>query len=254
MPQRYFIKLSFDGSLYHGWQLQENALSIEYKINEALSTVFRQSARVTGCGRTDTGVHAKEYYAHFDSENEIEDEERLAYKINCLLPDDIVVYTLFKVSPDAHARFSALKRTYKYFINQNRDPFRKKYEYFLHRSIDLNLMNEACQVLMEYKDFGCFSKAHTQVKHFLCTIFDARWEVLDSRLVFTITANRFLRNMVRAIVGTMLDVGLHKMSLKDFRKIIEKGSRSDAGMSVPAQGLFLTEVVYPKDIFEDNPL
>jgi len=251
MPQRYFIKLSFDGSRYHGWQQQKNALSVEHKINDVLNTILRQEVKITGCGRTDAGVHAKEFYLHFDTEKPIEAGEGLVYNLNSLMPDDIVIDQIFKVKPDAHARFSAVKRTYQYFINSKRNPFTKDYEYFFFRKLDTVLMNEACKILMEHKDFSCFSKTHTQVNNFFCTIYEARWETQDSRYIFTITANRFLRNMVRAIVGTMLDVGLHKTDLNEFKDIIEKGSRSGAGMSVAAQGLFLTAVEYPEGIFED---
>jgi len=250
MPQRYFIKLAFDGSLYHGWQRQDNALSIEHLVNEALNTILRQKVKLTGCGRTDAGVHASEFFAHFDLDNLSFSEEQLAYKLTCLLPDDIVINNIIKVTPEAHARFSAIKRTYKYCINSKRDPFRKNYEYFFNRKLDTELMNQACKILMDYKNFSCFSKSHTQVNNYLCTIFEARWETDESRYKFTITANRFLRNMVRAIVGTMMDVGLHKISLEEFRNIVENGSRSNAGMSVPAQGLFLAKVEYPEGIFE----
>lgn len=249
MPQRYFIKLSFDGSRYHGWQQQDNAISVEHKINEALTTILRQEVKITGCGRTDAGVHAKEFYAHFETERPIEAGEKMVYNLNSLLPDDIVIDNIFKVKPDAHARFSAVKRTYQYVINSRRDPFTQDYEYFFFRKLDVGQMNQACDILMEHKDFSCFSKTHTQVNNFFCTIYEAWWETQDSRYIFTITANRFLRNMVRAIVGTMLDVGLHKTDLEEFRNIIEKGSRSDAGMSVAAKGLFLTRVEYPEDIF-----
>ncbi len=252
MPQRYFIKLAYDGSRYHGWQQQHNALSIEHLVNEALSTVLRQAVKVTGCGRTDAGVHAAEFYAHFDCNSTIENKETTAYNLNSLLPDDIVIHQIIKVKEDAHARFSAVRRTYKYYINTCRTPFGKEYEFFMHRSPDIALMNHACEILKEYKDFSCFSKSHTQVNNFFCTIFEAGWQQSESRYVFMITANRFLRNMVRAIVGTMLDVGLHKTDLNEFRNIIEKGSRSDAGMSVAAKGLFLTRVEYPEDLFEKD--
>ncbi len=251
MTQRYFLKLAFDGSHYHGWQRQDNALSIEHLVNEALNTILRQKVNLTGCGRTDAGVHAREFFVHFDLDRLPFSEEQFAYKLTCLLPDDIVITKVLKVTSNAHARFSAVKRTYKYYINSKRDPFGKNYEYFFNRKLDTVLMNQACKILMDYKNFSCFSKSHTQVNNYLCTIFEARWETNESRYNFTITANRFLRNMVRAIVGTMMDVGLHKISLEEFRNIIENGSRSDAGMSVPAQGLFLTEIIYPSDTFVD---
>ncbi len=252
MPQRYFIKLAYDGSRYHGWQQQQNALSIEHLINEALSTVLRRAVKVTGCGRTDAGVHAEEFYAHFDCDSSIENKETTAYNLNSLLPDDIVIYQVIKVKEDAHARFSAVQRTYKYYINTRHTPFGKEYEYFMHLKPDIAVMNQACKILMEYQDFACFSKSHTQVNNFICKIFEAGWLESGSRYVFTITANRFLRNMVRAIVGTMLDAGLQKITLDEFRQVIENGNRSAAGMSVPAKGLFLTKVEYPADIFYDK--
>ncbi|HOY31133.1 MAG TPA: tRNA pseudouridine(38-40) synthase TruA [Bacteroidales bacterium] len=252
MAQRYFIKLAFDGSHYHGWQQQPNALSIEHMVGEAVCTILRHNVSVTGCGRTDTGVHAREFYAHFDTEPIIENEENTVYKLNGVLPDDIAIQRLIKVKPDAHARFSALRRTYQYFINANRSPFDNKYSYFYYKNLDIALMNETCLILKSFRNFSCFAKSHTQVKNFLCTIHEATWVNEDGRHIFTITANRFLRNMVRAIVGTMLDVGTHKISPEDFRTIIEKGTRSDAGMSVPAKGLFLTAVEYPEDIFYKN--
>ena len=255
MPQRYFIRLAYDGSRYHGWQQQNNALSIEHLVNEALGTVLRQTIKVTGCGRTDAGVHAEEFYAHFDCDSAIENKDSMAYNLNSLLPDDIVIHQIINVKEDAHARFSAVRRTYKYRINTHRTPFGKEYEFFMHRKPDIVLMNQASKILMEYHDFSCFSKSHTQVNNFICRIFEAGWQESGDRLVFTITANRFLRNMVRAIVGTMLDTGLHKITLEEFRQVIENGQRSGAGMSVPAQGLFLTKVEYPEEIFRtDQPL
>lgn len=252
MTQRYFMMISFDGSQYHGWQRQENALSIEQKINDALNTILRRDVKLTGCGRTDAGVHAREFFAHFDVEEPLASEDQTVYNLTSMLPDDIEINRLMKVTPDAHARFSATKRTYQYFINSKRSPFDKNYEHYFHHKLDASLMNEACTVLMHHNNFSCFSKTHTQVNNFLCTIYDAHWETHDSRHIFTITANRFLRNMVRAIVGTMLDMGLHKIDLNGFNNILENGSRSEAGMSVPGQGLFLTKVEYPEDIFCDK--
>ncbi|MCK9613004.1 MAG: tRNA pseudouridine(38-40) synthase TruA [Bacteroidales bacterium] len=249
MPQRYFIKLAYDGTQYHGWQQQQNAMSIQHIVSAALQTILRHNIKLTGCGRTDAGVHAKEYYAHFDSEITFPSEKKICGNLNGLLPADIVVFDFIKVKPEANARYDALTRTYKYFISAVPDPFNRNFEYYFARELDSNLMNEACNLLKKYSNFACFSKSHTQVKNHNCTIYETFWKTEGYKYIFTITANRFLRNMVRAIVGTMIDVGLHKISIEDFRNIIENGKRSDAGMSVPAKGLFLTSVTFPEEIF-----
>ncbi|MEI6852114.1 MAG: tRNA pseudouridine(38-40) synthase TruA [Bacteroidota bacterium] len=249
MPFRYFIRLAFDGTQYHGWQLQDNANTVQEEITKALSVILKNRTELLGCGRTDTGVHASEFFAHFDCETDLGNTEKLTYQLNSLLPDDIFVFFIKKVKEDLHARFTATRRTYKYFINRHNNPFNKSFEHVIHRDFDLEAMNTACKVLMKYTDFSCFSKSHTQVNNNNCKIYEAYWVQAGSQIIFTITANRFLRNMVRAIVGTLLEIGSEKIGLTEFRKIIEKGNRSDAGVSVPAKGLFLHKVTYPDGSF-----
>lgn len=248
---RYFIKLSFTGDNYHGWQVQDNAHSVQQELNTAISKVLGEEIKTTGAGRTDTGVHATEFYAHFDSRKKdlhINPKEWL-YKFNVVLPFDIAVQSLLPVIPEAHARFDALSRRYQYVINRIKNPFQQKRAYFFYGKLDINLMNKASEILFEYSDFSCFSKSRTQVKTNICNIIEARWEEKEDLLIFTITANRFLRNMVRAIVGTMIDVGKGQTSLEEFRKIIEGRNRSDSGLSVPAHGLYLTKIEYPETLF-----
>lgn len=249
MPIRYFIKLAFDGTQYHGWQIQDNAHTVQQEITTALSTILRTNTELTGCGRTDAGVHASEYYAHFDSETELADTEKLTFHLNAMLPDDITIFFIKKVDEKLHARFSAIKRTYKYFINRNKNPFNRSFEYLHHKEYNTEAMNAACKALMKQTDFSCFSKSHTEVNNNNCRIYEAYWVYSGSQLIFTITANRFLRNMVRAIVGTMLEIGSEKIGLTEFRKILENGNRSDAGVSMPARGLFLHKVIYPDGSF-----
>ena len=218
--QRYFLKLAYNGSNFNGWQIQPNGITVQEELEKAMAVLLRQPIGVTGCGRTDTGVHATDFYAHFDIDAEamIISCDQLKYKLNLLLPTSIVIYDVFMVRPDVHARFSALSRTYRYQISMEKNPFSNGLTYFYHHPLDVVAMNSAAAILMEYDDFSCFSKTRTQVKTNICTITNAIWEQNDSMLVFTITADRFLRNMVRAIVGTMLDVGRNRISLDDFRK------------------------------------
>ncbi len=247
---RYFIRLAFNGTAYCGWQLQTNGLSVQQILNESLTVVLREQATTHGAGRTDSGVHAKVFYAHFDSDAilTIERCNLLVSQLNGLLPKDIVVYEIFQVDPDSHARFSAISRTYEYVISQCRDPFLLNRVWFYFQTLDFDLMNRAAEIIMEYDDFGCFSKSNTQVKTYKCLISHAKWEQDEYLWKFKITANRFLRNMVRAIVGTLTEVGRGRISLDELRKIIESGERSLAGSSVPAQGLYLVEIIYPKNI------
>jgi tRNA pseudouridine38-40 synthase len=245
--QRYFIRISYNGGEFNGWQIQLNGITVQEKIENAMELLLGKHIGVTGCGRTDTGVHASDFYAHFDIEEEamILSGDQLKYKLNLMLPSSIFVHDVFKVNPGIHARFSALSRTYNYRINAEKNPFCLGLSYSYHHDLDVKAMNRAATILMEYNDFSCFSKTRTQVKTNICTIQKAIWEQNGTQLVFTITADRFLRNMVRAIVGTMLDIGRSKITLDDFRKIIEGKDRSAAGFSVPPQGLFLSKVVYP---------
>jgi tRNA pseudouridine38-40 synthase len=250
--QRYFIELSYDGTNYHGWQIQPNALTVQEVLNEKLSIILRQAIETTGCGRTDTGVHAKDFFAHFDLEKETIDhgpwtmdkKETIIRGLNSILPKDIAVKNIFSVAPDAHARFDATHRTYEYHIHFNKDPFKQGYSWELRDRPNLELMNRAAQIIMEYTDFGCFSKSNTQVKTNNCKITKAGWTDSGEGIIFTISADRFLRNMVRAIVGTLMMAGRREIEPDGVRQIIESKDRSNAGTSVPACGLYLTEVKY----------
>lgn len=249
MP-RYFIFLQYNGSGYHGWQMQPNAITVQQVLEEKLSVLLREKIETTGAGRTDTGVHAREFAAHFDTSRPISQVNHFLYKINCLLPYDISVQQLKQVQKDAHARFDAISRTYEYHITQSKDPFLTEYACFFPWKLNLDRMNEASEKLFEYTDFTSFSKLHTDVKTNNCKIMEAGWTRDNHKLVFTITADRFLRNMVRAIVGTMLEVGKEKISTDDFCQILEKKNRSFAGMSVPAHGLYLTKIKYPLEVYK----
>lgn len=246
---RYFIKLAYNGTNYHGWQSQPNASSVQETLSSAVSVVLNSDITLMGAGRTDTGVHAKEMFAHFDFETPI-DILSLVHKLNSYLPKDIVIFDVIPVHDDAHARFDATKRTYEYHINTFKDAFLQDKSWYYNQKLDMDLMNEASKLLFNHSDFQCFSKVNTDVNTFDCTIFEAHWtrgtgEQGADKLVFTITANRFLRNMVRAIVGTLIYVGLRKISLEDFNNIIASKNRSEAGFSVPAHGLYLTKIEYP---------
>ena len=243
--KRYFFECCYDGSNYHGWQFQPNAVSIQEIIQKSIHTFLHQSkVSITGCGRTDTGVHAKQYFFHFDSSVDL-DLNTIVYKLNTILPKDISVQEVWLVPSDFHARFSAEKRTYKYFISSKKNPFKDKYAYLIKENLDLVAMNKCADELIKHKDFTSFSKVNTDVKNNFCDVFECFWIQKDSNLIFQISANRFLRNMVRAIVGTMIDVGRGKLSVDDFKKIIKDKNRSNAGFSVPAKGLFLYEIKYP---------
>jgi len=240
---RYFVKLAYNGTQYHGWQYQPNAASVQETMNKAFSVVLNTTLNLMGAGRTDTGVHAKEMYAHFDFEKPF-DIPSLVHKLNSFLPKDIVVYTIIPVHDQAHTRFDAAKRTYEYHINTFKDVFSQEQSWYFHQKLDLNLMNEAAKLLFNHIDFQCFSKVNTDVNTFDCTIFEAHWRQENNTLIFTISANRFLRNMVRAIVGTLVNVGLNKITLADFTAIIKSKNRDKAGFSVPAHGLYLTKIEY----------
>jgi len=249
--QRYFIYLAYNGSNYCGWQNQPNGISIQQKIEEALQILLRESVTIVGAGRTDAGVHARRMVAHFDCESEIIDLYLLVEKLNGLLPLDISISKILSVPHDAHARFSAISRTYKYYICRDKNPFVYPYYYRVTSLLDFEKMNEAAAVLPEYTDFTSFSKLHTDVATNNCRIMQAGWEKEEIGWVFTIQANRFLRNMVRAIVGTLLEVGRGKLSIEDFRQVIESKHRGNAGISVPANALFLTDIEYPPNIIKN---
>ena len=250
MKSRYFIQLSYKGTNYHGWQIQPNAISVQEVLTKSFSTVLREEVEITGAGRTDTGVHASYFIAHFESENtKLVSDEKFLFKINSILPKDIAVSDIKLVNQDAHARFDAKSRTYHYYIHTKKDPFLLESSYYLPKKLDLDLMNKACEILFNYTDFTSFSKLHTDVKTNNCKITEAFWSQDEHKIKFTITADRFLRNMVRAIVGTMIDIGLGKLVLDEFVQIIESKNRSEAGVSVPAQGLFLSNIIYDKTIY-----
>lgn len=248
--QRYFIYLAYEGTNYHGWQVQPNGVSVQECLQKALSTLLRVETEVVGAGRTDAGVHAKLMVAHFDSEKEDLDLALLTDKLNRLLPPDISVYRVCKVHPEAHARFDALSRTYEYYITSVKSPFNRHLKWRMHGSLNYELMNEAAKILFEYTDFTSFSKLHTDVKTNNCKIMQAEWVQEDETTwVFTIKADRFLRNMVRAVVGTLVEVGRGKMSIEEFRKVIEQKDRCKAGASVPGHALFLVDIEYPAETF-----
>lgn len=240
---RYFLKLAYKGSNYFGWQVQPNVSTIQEEVEQAIATVLQKKITLVGAGRTDAGVHALQMYAHFDTDINI--TKNTVYKLNRVLPNDIVIYKVFRVPDTAHARFSAISRSYKYNIWLGKNPFLQETSWqFYNRVPDVELMNKATKILFKYNNFQCFSKVKTDVHTFNCNITEAMWLLNEKELTFYISANRFLRNMVRAIVGTLLDVGYKKTTLDELKKIIENKNRSDAGMSVPAKGLFLTKVEY----------
>ncbi len=241
---RYFITLNYDGTRYHGWQIQPHDISVQEELQKALSLLLRQEVGVTGAGRTDTGVHARMMVAHFDCDSPI-DGGQLTYKLNKLLPQDIAIQKIEPVGEELHARFSATKRVYHYYIHTAKNPFLRQYSCELHYPLDFELMNEAAALLLTYEDFGAFCKSHADVKTTLCQVTEARWvQTSETTWYFVIAANRFLRNMVRAVVGTLIDVGRHRLTLEEYRKVIEGKRRTEAGESMPAQALFLEEIVY----------
>lgn len=246
---RYFIFLSYKGTAYSGWQVQPGKKTVQGVLEEALSILLQDQIRITGAGRTDAGVHASNFVAHYNTEENSVSENDLVYKLNSFLPSDIAVSSISRVNDDAHARFDALSRTYRYFINQTKDPFNNSESTYLRGDLDITKMNLAAQYLLEFKDFTSFSKLHTDVKTNNCKIYLAEWTREQDRLIFEIRADRFLRNMVRALVGTMIDIGSDKIAPGDIKKIIKAKDRSAAGRSMPPDGLFLTAIDYPESIF-----
>lgn len=241
---RYFVWISFDGTAYHGWQIQPNGMSVQEKLQQCLTTLLRQPIEVTGAGRTDSGVHARQMAAHFDLDHET-DPQQLAYRLNRILPRDISCERVERVADDLHARFSATRRTYRYFIHTQRDPFERYFSVEMHWQLDFELMNEAAAYLLSVSDFKAFCKANADNKTTLCQVSVARWvPTSPTTYYFEISANRFLRNMVRAVVGTLIDVGRHLLTLDQFKEVVDQGTRSDAGQSMPAHGLFLWQIDY----------
>ncbi len=240
---RYFIELAYNGTYYHGWQYQPNAVSVQETLNVALTTILKTTIDSVGAGRTDAGVHAKQMFAHFDFDTEIE-VSFLIHKLNSFLPKDIAIINLHKVHDTAHARFDATKRTYEYHIHSQKNVFENGSSWYYPAVLDIGVMNSATKLLFSHIDFECFSKVNTDVNTFNCKIMEAHWQQYGNQLIFTITADRFLRNMVRAIVGTMINIGLEKIKLHDFQNILESKDRNQAGVSVPAHGLYLTKIDY----------
>lgn len=247
--RRYFIFISFKGTSYHGWQIQPNSLTIQKILDNALSTILGEKISATGAGRTDAGVHARFFCAHFESESTEIIKKNFIFRLNRFLPKDISVSRINEVIPEAHARFSALSRTYKYYISRGKDPFSVDSSWFVHGKIDVNLMNRACALLLKYKDFTSFSRLHSDSRTNLCTVYSAVWEECGDKLIFTIKSDRFLRNMVRAIAGTMIETGTGRISLDEFERIIQARDRCKAGKSAPSRGLFLVDIEYPPEIF-----
>jgi tRNA pseudouridine38-40 synthase len=246
---RYFIELSFQGTGYFGWQMQPGQPTVQETLEKCFSAFLGTPLAVTGAGRTDTGVHSSFFVAHFDAEHLPYELTDIVYKLNRFLPEDISLRRIRPVLPEAHARFSALSRTYKYFISRKKDPFSADTSFRYLLPLHMEKMNDAAALLLECTDFTSFSKLHSHVKTNICKVTEAFWELKDQQLVFTITADRFLRNMVRAITGTLLEVGKEKLSVNGFEEIILKKDRCAAGMSMPAKGLFLTGITYPEIIY-----
>jgi tRNA pseudouridine38-40 synthase len=245
---RYFFEISYNGSNYHGWQNQANATGVQQIVEDALSKLMRSKIEIVGSGRTDSGVHCRQQFFHADVEKEISTKD-LMHRLNAFLPKDIAIHSIQKVKDDAHARYDARERSYEYHITTKKNPLLTGYSHYFFKPLDVELMNKAAKLLLGEHDFTSFSKVNTDVNHFICTIKKAKWTKKDGLLIFEITANRFLRGMVRAIVGTLLDVGTKKISVHDFKEIIKGKDRKKAGMNVPAEGLFLTKVIYKKSIF-----
>ncbi|MEM5566729.1 tRNA pseudouridine(38-40) synthase TruA [Psychroserpens sp. AS72] len=243
---RFFIELSYNGKAYHGWQNQPDAISVQEVLENALSTLLKQKISAMGAGRTDTGVHASQMFAHFDFDDQL--PNNIIFKLNSFLPKDIAITTVFEVKDDVHARFHAVSRTYNYRISTSKNVFNYDYAYALQKSLDVDLMNKACEILLQYNNFQCFSKVNTDVKTYNCKLMQAFWTVEKDELIFTIQADRFLRNMVRAIVGTLINIGLGKLEVEKLHDILESKDRGEAGFSVPAHGLYLVNVEYPDTI------
>jgi tRNA pseudouridine38-40 synthase len=246
-PQRYFIELAYKGTAYHGWQFQPNAIAVQEVLNQALQTYFRENIETLGCGRTDAGVHATQFFAHLDLQQTIlvEDFSKIKKSLNGLLPDDISLKNIFPVQADAHARFDAVKRSYEYHIHFDKDPFKTDLSWLIKDKLDLEAMQTAAQIILQYEDFGAFCKSNADNFTNICKLSKSEFEFKHDGIIYHVSANRFLRNMVRAIVGTLIDIGKQKMAPEAMHQIIQSQNRAAAGSSVPAHGLFLTEVVYP---------
>lgn len=242
---RYFIHLAYDGSHYHGWQIQPNAITVQEVLNDSLHRLLGDySINIVGAGRTDTGVHATDFYAHFDTEKSIDNPTELVFKLNRFLKEDIVIYDIFQVKEDAHARFDALSRTYHYHISTQKQPFNRQYSWYLYGDLDVQKMNKAAHSLLGKHDFTSFSKTHTQTHTNNCDLQVAKWTQKGAELVFEVKADRFLRNMVRSLVGTLVDVGKGKIEVEEVKRVLDAKDRREAGESVPAHALFLSKISY----------
>ncbi len=245
---RYFFEISYNGGNYHGWQSQANALGIQTVVENSLSQLLRENISIVGSGRTDTGVHCLQQFFHADITKSV-DTSHLLQRLNSFLPKDIAIRSIRKVISDASARYSAIARTYHYRITRVKDPIQEGLSFYFFKPLDMRTLERSASLLVGMHDFQCFSKVKTDVDHFRCNIIDARWTQKGDQLVFAITANRFLRGMVRAIVGTLLDTGTGKTSVEEFKSILNSKDRKKAGVNVPAEGLFLVRVKYPRNIF-----
>ena len=247
---RYFVEIAYKGTAYHGWQIQKNAISVQGLINDALGKITRKVVETVGSGRTDTGVHTEQQFFHMDLDTPLS-PDTIKFKVNTMLPGDIAIKQVIPVKPDQHARFDAIERKYQYRIARAKDPFIENLCYYYSGSLNVEEMNRAADLLLNHSNFQCFSKVKTDVDHFVCNITQADWKEINNLLIFFVSANRFLRGMVRAIVGSLLDIGSGRNSVDDFQKILESRERKMAGMSVPASGLFLTQVHYPQYFFQN---
>jgi tRNA pseudouridine38-40 synthase len=245
---RYFLDISYKGTKYHGWQIQQNAISVQEVLEKALKTMLRHDVSTVGSGRTDTGVHAKQQYVQFDSEVALSPKNIL--NLNGILPQDIVVNQIYRTPDHASARFDAQSRSYEYYISKKLSPFKRETSYFFPRALNISLMNSAAELLQKHTDFQCFSKSRTEVEHFNCNITHSEFVETDTEIIFYITANRFLRGMVRAIVGTLIEVGTGKLIKEDFESIINSKDRKKAGWAAPPEGLFLCDVLYPENFLQ----
>ncbi len=244
MP-RYFVELAYKGSAFHGWQVQNNAPSVQEELNKAMAILCREPVETLGCGRTDTGVHASQFYAHFDVPEKLEDPDVFTFRLNAILPRDIVIFQTIPVADDAHARFDATLRSYSYYISRVKSPFLQDLSWLWTQDVNMELMNKAAALMITHEDYGCFNKSGGQQFTTKCTISDAKWIIEGDLLRFTVSANRFLRGMVRAIVGTLLEVGQGKRTIENFELLLKSENRTLAGQAVPAHALFLEEVNYP---------
>lgn len=247
---RYFLEIAYDGTRFHGWQVQPNAISVQEVLDDSLSKILREPISSTGSGRTDTGVHASQQFIHFDCSKHL-NPEQVIYRLNRILPDDISAYNLYLVPDEAHARYDAFARTYHYHVTLIKNPFKRYYAWYHNKPLDVELMNEAAAILLNYEDFTTFSKVKGDTKHYRCNIYEATWQQKADVLVFTIRANRFLRGMVRLIVGALVDVGRGKLTIAQFEQIVASQDRSKASGAAPSEGLYLAKVEYPEHLFQN---